>query len=42
MPFFIEAKSGGQSIQKMTFTVYSINEELDDSLFTMPVKLEEE
>lgn len=42
MPFFIEAKSGGQTIQKMTFTVYSINEELDDSLFTMPVKSEEE
>ena len=42
MPFFIEAKSGGQSIQKMTFTAYSINEDLDDSLFIMPVKSEEE
>ena len=41
MPFFIEAKSGGQSIQKMTFSVYSVNEELSDSMFTMPEKSDE-
>ena len=36
MPFFIDARINGQSVQKITFKEYSLNEEMDDSMFIMP------
>jgi outer membrane lipoprotein-sorting protein len=36
MPFFIDARVNGQSMQKITFKEYALNEEMDDSIFTMP------
>jgi outer membrane lipoprotein-sorting protein len=36
MPFYIDVRINGQSSQKITFEEYALNEEMDDSLFTMP------
>jgi len=36
MPFFIDARINGQSMQKITFEEYSLNEKIDDSIFAMP------
>jgi outer membrane lipoprotein-sorting protein len=36
MPFFIDARVNGQSMQKITFKEYFLNEEMDDSMFFMP------
>ncbi len=36
MPFFIEVKSNGQSVQKITIEEYALNEEMDDVLFVYP------
>lgn len=36
MPFFIDTRMNGQSIMKMTIEGYTLNEEVDDSIFEMP------
>jgi outer membrane lipoprotein-sorting protein len=36
MPFFIEVKANGQSMQKLTIEEYVLNEEMDDSMFAFP------
>jgi len=36
MPFFIDTRMNGQSVMKMTIEGYTLNEEIDDSIFTMP------
>lgn len=36
MPFFIDTRMNGQSIMKMTIEGYTLNEEIDDSIFAMP------
>jgi outer membrane lipoprotein-sorting protein len=38
LPFFLEVKMAGQSIQKMTFKNYEINPEIDDAIFAFPKK----
>jgi outer membrane lipoprotein-sorting protein len=36
MPFFIDTRMNGQSVMKMTIEGYTLNEEIDDSIFAMP------
>jgi len=36
MPFFIDTRINGQSVMKMTIEGYTLNEEIDDSIFAMP------
>jgi outer membrane lipoprotein-sorting protein len=36
LPFYIEVKANGQSMQKLTIEEYAMNEDLDDSLFNYP------
>ena len=36
VPFFIEVKSNGQSIQKLTIEEYVLNESIEDTLFAYP------
>jgi outer membrane lipoprotein-sorting protein len=36
MPFFIEVKANGQSMQKLTIDEYAMNEDIEDSLFKFP------
>jgi hypothetical protein len=36
MPFFIDTRMNGQSVMKMTIEGYTLNEEIDDSIFVMP------
>lgn len=38
MPYFIETKVGGQSIQKITITKMEMNVEVDEASFSMPAK----
>jgi outer membrane lipoprotein-sorting protein len=38
MPFSMETKSNGQTVQKMTFQKVTINENVDDTIFTFPKK----
>lgn len=38
IPFSIETKSNGQTVQKMTFQKITINESVEDTLFTFPKK----
>lgn len=38
MPFAMESKVNGQTVQKMTFSKISLNENIDDSTFTFPKK----
>lgn len=38
MPFSMESKVNGQTVQKMTFQKVSLNESIEDSLFAFPKK----
>lgn len=38
LPFFMETKVNGQTFQKMTFTSYVLNNQVDDSIFAFPKK----
>ena len=38
LPFFMETKVNGQTIQKMTFESYTLNNSVDDSVFAFPKK----
>ncbi len=37
-PFFLESKVGGQTVQKIVIEKLTLNEKLEDSIFTFPIK----
>ena len=36
MPFFVEAKMNGQTMQKITIEKWTLNEPMEDSIFSFP------